>query len=226
VISTYPDTTLTAQPYLIYDHNGVNATTGRLTVVTGATTLAEGPTAGNSTVTQSYFGAGDSIPDMVMTIDVNNSTGALVGGSVSIGFGNNASLARYSWQGAITGFGFASGTGTIFDATWSVSADQYQNMPATMSQFINGFLTGGTGGVKITSSAAWGTTANFGNDWVFGTTPGLASLSGFKTNLTSPLAVTSTVTTDIFASPVPVPAAAWLFASGLGLLIPATRKRK
>jgi len=230
VTQTFPDVTLTASPYLIYDHNGVNSSTGRLTVVTGAAQLAEGAAAGGSTVTQSYFGAGDSIPDFVFNIDVNNTTGAFIGGTVSIGFGNAPSSARFLWQGTVTDFGFISpgGSGNIFDATWNVSDDQYQNMPVGLSQFVNGYLTGGLGGLKISSSAAWGTAANFGTDWIYGagatTNPYLTAYTG---GLTSPLRTNSTILADVFAAPapVPLPAAVWLLVSGFGLIAPLVRRK-
>jgi hypothetical protein len=234
VTQTFPDVTLTTSPYLIYDHNGVNASTGRLVIVTGSATLAEGPSgSGNTSVVQSYLGAGDSIPDLVLTLDVNNVTGALLGGSVSIGFGNATGAPRFSWQGAVTNFGFAApgSTGNIFDATWTMTSDEYQNMPAGLSQFVNGYLTGGSGGIKINSVAAWGAAANFGNDWVFGANAGSGTngnpfLAAFTGGLTNPLRVNTTIQADVFASPVPVPAAVWLFVSALGLLTPMARRAR
>lgn len=227
VTQTFPDVTLTAGPYLIYDHNGVNATTGRLTVVSGGVQLAEGAAAGGSTVTQSYFGTGDSVPNVIFNIDVNNTTGAFAGGSLSIGFGNATGAPRWSWQGVLTNFGSigAPGSGTIFDATWTMSADQYQNMPATMAQFVNGALVGATGGLKINSSAAWGSTANFGTDWIYGSSPNSPTIALYTAGLSSPLYTSSTVLVDVFTTPVPLPAAAWLFISGLGLLAPIVRRR-
>jgi hypothetical protein len=208
-------------PYLIYDHNGVNASTGLLRVLANTSTLVEGA----SNQLQSYLGAGDSIPDLMLTIQVDNTTGAFAGGSVSIGFGNAAAVPRFSWQGAITNFGFQSGTSTIFDATWTMSADQYQNMPGTMSQFVDGYLTGGSGGLKISSSAAWGGGANFANDWIFAANPNSSSIDGFTGGLTSPLRTASNIGVDVFASPVPLPAAVWMLIGGLGVLAPLARRR-
>ena len=92
------------------------------------------------------------------------------------------------------------------------------------------FLTGGTGALKLTSSAAWGTTTNFGNDWVYGSNPSSnTNLNGFRTGMTSPTQTNSTVTADIWATAaptaVPLPAGVWLLGSGLLALSPALRRR-
>lgn len=209
-------------PYLIYDHDGVNASTGLLRVMANTSNLVEGA----SNQLQSYLGAGDSIPNLMLTIQVDNTSGAFAGGAVSIGFGNSTAAPRFSWQGTITNFGFQSGSSTIFDATWTMSGDQYQNMPPAMSQFVDGYLTGGSGGLKISSSAAWGGDANFGNDWVFATNPNSSSIDGFTGGLTTPLRTPSNIGVDVFVSPVPLPAAVWMLIGGLGVLLPLARRRR
>ena len=232
-VQTFPDTTATTNPYLIYDFNAVNATTGRLLLVSGSSTLAEGPAqGGSSTSAQSYFGSGDSIPDILLTIDVRNGTGGLIAGSfvagtVNIGFGNSTTANRWSWTGNITQIGTQAGTGTILDAYWTVTADSYQNMPSNMSQFVNGYLTGASGGIKINSGAAWGTTANFGNDWVFGPNPSAnTNLNSFRAGMTNPIQTNSTIAADIFTSPVPEPEAALMLLAGLAVIAPMARRRK
>ena len=222
VVQTFPDITFTSSPYLIYDHNGANATTGRLRIVTGSTTLNEGAAAGGTTLTQSYYALGDSIPDLMLTIDVNNSTGAFVNGSVSIGFGNTQ---KFSWTGAVTNFGFLS-NGASFDATWNVGSDQYVNMPATLSQFVNGYLTGGTGGIKIANSNGVGGANIWAADWIRGTAATTnPNLTNFTGGLTTPNKTNSTVSVDVFATPVPLPGAVWLLGSGLAVFAPIVRRR-
>lgn len=229
VVSTFPEVALAASPYLVYDHNGVNATTGQLRVFTGATLLGEGAATGGSTLIQSYFSAPDQIPDLMLTINVNNMTGAFVNGNVNIGFGTNpANTSKFSWNGTITNFGFNNtGSGSpIFDATWTMASDQYQAMPATLSQFVNGYLTGASGGIKINSSAGFGSTANFGNDWIYGSAAATTSaLNTFISGLTSPLKTNSTITANVFASPVPEADTAWLMLIGLAALAPIARRR-
>jgi hypothetical protein len=234
VTQTFPDISLTGA-YLAYDNNAVNSTTGLLRVVASAATLNEGAAAGGSTQIQSYLSSGDTVPDVMLSFQVRNGTGgftagSLAGGTVSITMGNTTTAPRYSWTGTVNSFGFAAGAGTIFDATWSVTNDQYQSMPAGLSQFVNGFLTGGTGALKLTSSAAWGTTTNFGNDWIYGTNPSSnANLAGFRTGMTGQTETNSSVTADVWATAapatVPLPAGVWLFGSGLLALSPALRRR-
>jgi hypothetical protein len=215
VTQTFPDTTLTASPYLVYDHNAVNASTGLLTIYTGASTLNEGAGAGGSSVTQAYLGASDTIPDLMMQIQINNSTGAWLGGSVGITYGNVAANPRFAWTGNITNFGFQN-DGKLFDATWNVTNDQYQNMPGTLSQFINGYLTGSSGGIKFSNSYGFGT-GSFASDWIFGSSAATTTaLNSYITGLDAGfLRANSTVTADVFTTPVPLPAAIWLLGSGL-----------
>lgn len=234
VTQTFPDVSFTSV-YLAYDHDGVSANTGLLRVVANTSTLNEGAAAGGSTQLQSYLAAGDSIPDVMLSFQVRNGTGGftagtLVGGSVSIGFGNAAASPRFSWTGTVNQFGWATGIGTIFDATWSVGADQYQNLSAAnFPQFVNGFLSGGSGALKLTSSASWGAGANFSNDWVFGINPASnTNLNDYRAEMTSPVQTNSTITADVWASPaaVPLPAGLWILGSGLLALAPAVRRRR
>lgn len=229
VTTSFPDTTLQANPTIIYKHTGVSSTVGELTVITTATTLTA--SSGGPSVTQNY--TGDTPPqDLMLTIDVNNSTGAFVSGSVSVALGDSTTAARWSWAGNVTQFGFVDPTtstsGTIFDARWHMNADTYQNMPANMAQFVNGYLTGRNGALDLLSTASWGGTtagkANFGNDWIYGTSP-TSVPSVFTTGMTNPILVTSTISSDIWVSPVPLPGAVWLLLSGLGLVVlPGARR--
>ncbi len=229
VVNTFPAVSLTASPYLLYDHNAVNATTGQLRMFTGSSMLAEGAAAGGSTLTQSYFSSTDSIPNLMLTINVNNTTGAFVNGNVNIGYGTNpANTSKFSWMGTITNFGFNnSGSGSpVFDATWTMTGDQYQAMPATLSQFVNGYLTGGAGGLKINSSAGFGGATHFGNDWIYGSAATTTSaLNTFISGMTSPQKINSTVTASVFASPVPELDSVWLMLAGLAGAVPLARRR-
>jgi hypothetical protein len=236
---TKATTKATSKPYLVYDHNGVDANTGLLRLVSGASTLTEPGSAGGSSATQTYLGAGDSIPDVLLSIQVHNGAGGFAAGSfvsglVSIGYGNSTTTNRWQWNGTITALGSQSGTGgTILDARWNVTADQYQNMPSNMSQFINGYLSGGTGGITIRSSAAWGnlSAGNFTNDWVYGPDPSENNnMASYRQGMTKPIIQTnSSITADIFASPVPEPATGWLLLIGLApiaLIVQAQKSKK
>jgi hypothetical protein len=235
VTQTFPDATLSSA-YLIYDSNGINANTGLLRVVANATTLNEGAAAGNSTLTQSYLGPGDSTPNVILDIWVANGSGSLtagsfVGGAMSIGFGTSpANVSKFSWQGAMTGFGFQA-DGKAFDATWTMGADQYLNMPATLSQFTNGSFVGGLGGIKINNSVGF-TTQTFANDWVYGTSAATSALiNSYLGGLTTPKKVNSTVLVDAFVAqpvpvvPVPEPETILLMIIGLAAIVPFARRR-
>lgn len=232
VVSTSPGVALTASPYLVYDHNGVNATTGQLRVFTGATVLGEGAAAGGSTLTQSYFSSTDSIPDLMLTINVNNSTGAFVNGNVNIGFGygiDPANASKFSWIGTITDFGFNENKNKdkkpVFDATWTMTGDQYQAMPATLSQFVNGYLTDASGGLEINNSAEF-EREDFGKDWIYGSSARTtSSLNTFISGMTDPRKINSTVTASVFTSPVPELNSVWLMLVGLAVAVPIARRR-
>jgi hypothetical protein len=236
VVQGPADTKATTKAYLIYDHNAVDANTGLLRLVSGAFTLTEPASAGGGSVKLAYLETEDSIPDVLLSIQVHNGSGGFAAGSfvsglVSIGYGNSTTANRWQWNGTITALGSQSGTGgTILDARWNVTADQYQNMPSNMSQFINGYLSGGTGGIKIGSSAAWGTLSagNFTNDWVYGTELSEDNnMAGYRQGMTSPIIQTdSKITVDIFASPVPEPATGWLMIIGLALMALVVQAQK
>ena len=236
----------TPSAYLVYDHDGgkdpttgqSDTTIGLLRFVAGSSVLTEPTSAGgNSTSAQSHFLTG-GVPDVLLSIQVRNGTGGYAAGSfvsgvVSIGFGTATGFNRWKWDGTITALGSQSRTspGTIIDARWTVSADQYQNLPSTLSQYVNSYLAGGTGGIMISSTADWGSAANFGNDWVFGgnqTNPStVTGLNTYRTGMTSPIQQTaSTISADIFASPVPEPSEALLLLAGLALLVPLARVRQ
>ena len=68
---------------LIYDYNYFSATEGRLVILATGTSL-RGPGVPTATAPfQSYLGSGDTLRDAVIQMRINNSTGALVSGSVS-----------------------------------------------------------------------------------------------------------------------------------------------
>lgn len=242
VVQHYPDITLNNGTYLIYDHDGVDSNTGLLKLVSKTATLNEGPAWGNSTKSQAYIGSGDPNPDLMFTIAIDNATGDWSSNSsngankLTIGFGNNVTTAAaFSWQGDITNFGWqetpSNEAGTHFDATWKfTSDDRYVNMPANMSQFVNGWLTGFNdgGGIKISNTAGFSTLNNaFNQDWVFGTsantTPVQTQLSSFLMNMSSISYINSTVQADVF---VPVPPAFWLWAGALTSILPSVRRIK
>jgi len=193
--------------YLIYDHNGVNNSTGLLKVVSFGSTLVDGPgiTGGNS-LSQVYTDNSESTPDVMLTIAINKSNGAWSNSTangankVTIGFGNSvienapATTPGFSWAGDITGFGWQENIGrknkapyeygTSFDATWKFTNDDYEDMPAGMGEFVDGILTNAMtaydGGIKISNSAGFGNVPHpkaFQRDWVFGTS---ANTNGIK----------------------------------------------
>ena len=232
VVQTFPDTTTTANPYIIYDHDAINSTTGLLRLVTGASTLATSTTTGGGSATQSYFSTGDAVPDAVLSIQIRNgsggfSAGTFVNGAISIGYGNSTTAPRWRWEGTVTELGSRSGTNSIIDAIWTVTSDQYQNMPGNMGAFVNGYLSGSTGGIKISSSATWGTNNNFTNDWIYGLNPGVnTSLNSFRAGLTYANEVNSAISGDLFVAAIPEPEVTLIMLLGFALLVPMVRRRK
>ncbi len=259
VVQTYPDTTLN-QPYLIYDNNAIDANTGLLKVVAIGATLNEGPNWGNSTLTQMYAGGTDHTPDLMLSIAIDRNTGNWVNSNnplankVTINFGNgvvpngSGNTPGFKWMGDITNFGWqeeiaSTSTheyGTFFDATWKMTEDSYEDMPANMSQFVNNLLTTAMipyeGGIKISNTTGFGDVAHpvaFQRDWVFGTSATTAGvqallspfLSGLSTQTCSQNTSTdcityvhSTVNADVF---VPIPPAFWLWAGALFSILPS-----
>ena len=264
VPQAYSDVTLN-QAYLIYDNNAINNNTGLLKVVSFGSTLNEGPGAGNSTLTQSYTGGSDHTPDLMLSIAIDRTSGNWVNSNnsaankVTIGFGNSVipdgvgNTPGFKWTGKVTDFGWQQNTstnppytyGTFFDATWKFTQDDYEDMPATMSQFVDGVLTSAmapfNGGIKISNSAGFGAVPHptaFQRDWVFGTNASRTNvqnlLSPFLTGLASNTCsnntssncisyLNSTVTADVF---VPIPPAFWLWAGALGFILPSLKRKK
>ncbi|AEG02582.1 hypothetical protein [Methylomonas methanica] len=163
--------------YLIYDHNGVDNSTGLLTIASFDSRL-HSPSGAN--VSQSYMGGSDSTPDAMLTIAINKSNGswnsisAAGVNQVTINFGNsvsrnnpNTNTPGFSWTGDITGFGWLEDNsftsqyefGTKFDATWQMTGDAYEDMPSNMSSFIDDYLTslmsGYQGGIVINNTAGF-----------------------------------------------------------------------
>lgn len=224
VQQNYPDVTLGSST-LIYDANGVNATTGLLRVVSLSSLLSRAP--GASTPAQSYVGSGDSVADVMLSFAINNSTGALVTNAtynkVTIGFGNAAMASPtafgFSWQGQISQFGF-NNTGTAFDARWTMTADRYQAMPAGYSYFVNGGFNGRPGGALISNTQPVAASGNiWAFDWVRGSFAGTSGsawagqiapyVSGLNVNANR---TNSTIAADVF---LPLPASGWMLLSGL-----------
>jgi hypothetical protein len=235
VVQYYPDVTLNTN-YIIYDHNGIDADTGLFRVVSMGSTLNAASGGTPTPQTQSYAGIGDSLADVMLSVQINNVTGVFEGGTVSIGFGNNTANPRFSWQGYITNFGYLD-NGTQFNARWAMASDQYQNMPANYAQFVNNYLTsslgGKLGGINITNSAGFGTLYSWasalGKDWVFGTgvtaTSTPANIAPFVVGLDAAnlrIQSASTVQADAF---VPIPGALWLMLSGLGMIASFARRK-
>lgn len=228
-IQTYPDINLSAGPWLVYDHNAVSSTVGTLTVYAGGASLTD--FAGDPTsVNQLYQGGADGTKDAVLVININNSTGAFVSGSVNITYGNSTTAPRYQWIGTIDNFGWnAAGQ---FDALWTVASDTYQN---GVPGYSDGYLTGGNGGFLINSGTA---SLGFAGDWIIGSgaatatattldkyDSGLGTSNGVGVNPGGYTRVTSSVTSDVFATPVPEPETYGMMLVGLALLAPLARQK-
>jgi len=257
VSQSYPDVTLT-QTYLLYDNNAIDNNTGLLKLVSFGATLNEGPGSGNSTLTQTYTGGTDHTPSLMLSIAIDRTTGKwansphMDANKVTIDFGNavtpNGSeiTPGFKWLGDITDFGWQQNIsntanneyGTFFDANWTVSQDDYEDMPDSMNQFVDNGLTNSNGGIKISNSAGFGAVSQplaFQRDWVFGTNADMAGIQGLLSPYLAGLSndicsnhsstecisyLHSTVTADVF---VPIPAAFWLWAGALGFILPSVK---
>jgi len=157
VVQDFPDITLNTN-FIIYDRNGVDANTGLLRIVSRGSTLNHAPGTGNVVGTQSYSATGDTIPDSMFTVAINNQTGTLVSGSpfnrvtITEGNANNpANTFVFAWEGNVRQFGFLvteTSTGAFqiaFDGRFSLTADRYARLsgsPTTLqSQYFNDRFT-------------------------------------------------------------------------------------
>jgi hypothetical protein len=230
VTQTFPDVSMINGTYLIYDHNGGGATVGQLSVVTNIATLQEGAAAGGTSSIETY---GTNVYSTALTLNINNATGAFVGGSVSILAGTGA--AKFAWSGTITNGGLTTlGTGSLANGTWTVTGDTYSGLPAGLSQFVNNYLTGALGGFIITTGTGF-TLPPSGlatTDWLVGAAATTINTTYLPSALISGVTLTAankfnaTVTVDTFATPVPLPAAIWGLLGGLGMLAPVARRRR
>lgn len=231
----YSDVTL-GNSVLVYDSNYNNTNTGRLVVVSVSSQLKT-PT-GQTMTAQTYAGAGDTQPyEEMLTINVNNQTGAFISGSVSINRGNSTTAPGLVWNGTVTNFGFGD-TGRAFDATWQVSGDQYYNLPgATFGNYTTNALAGTRGGIILAISGTTGlggpmtgATGWFNKDWLVGTTAGASNTNlntyaaslGLSIDASATRLTSSSVTADVF---VPLPAPLLLLGSSLLAAGAALRRR-
>lgn len=224
VTQTYPDVSMGNATYIVFDHNAAGASIGTLFIVTQLNVLNEGPGAGNSTQSQSY-----SALTQVLSVNVT-STGAFAGGTVSILSGTGA--AKFAWSGTVTNAGFntvGTSTSPLLNGTWTVTSDTYSGLnQANLGQFVNGYLTGASGGFNVNTQGTGFTLSNASllSDWIVGSAASAPTLpSGIAAGLTTPYYYTANVTVDVFATPVPLPTSAWMFLGGLILLVPVLRRR-
>ncbi len=224
LVQTFPDATLTGN-YIKYDSNGFDGDTGLLSIISNGASFNKASGGSSNTFAQSYLGAGDSVPDVTLTFKIANGTGSLAagtfeGGNVTIGFGNVTTNPRFSWTGNITNYGMTADMKSL-DATWQVTADAYQNMTPSFSQFVNGYLTNGLGGIKINNvgfASARTDSQLFNQDWLFGSNANNTTNTAYLSGLTNPTRVQGNNTIDVFASPIPEPETYALMLLGLGVL--------
>ncbi len=202
---------------LLQNQVSYNDSTYVLTIFSYASQL-KGASSMASTPGQSYVGGGtpaDTARDQMLSIQLD-AAGNFVSGTVTIGFGNtsrsgspnyNAAAFGFSWTGTVTGFGYTN-DGARMNATWTMNADQYRNMPAAYSLFVNNYLAGAAGGIDIGRQGGWVSV---------GTQPGGGA------NFANGNFSWTDATVDVYA--VPLPAGLWLLGSGLALLAPAMRRR-
>lgn len=240
---------------LIYDANAYSATEGRLRVVASAANLS-GPGVSTSTVPQqNYLGGTDSVKDMAIELRINNSTGALISGTVLIprdlNYPGGSGSTADSWTaaGTVTNFGWqdfvAGNTGNTFDVRWRVDSYDFTdvaanttliNAPASCNLGAGNGLCGygyarfGTTGIAWTSGTN-GAPINFGIDWVRGT--GVISgstpsplLGTLDDGINASSYLNNAASADIFVTPVPLPGAVGLMGAGLAALLPWLRRRR
>jgi len=109
---------------------------------------------------------------------------------------------------------------TLYDFSgWVSSLLSYPN-PAVLQLFVNGSQVG----ANITASTVGGVWEQFSGQWDSGTSS-LASLAIYDINLA--FAPNDFALDDLSFTVVPIPAAGWLFASGVaGLAVLVRRRRK
>ncbi len=259
-VTTWLDTNLSGVA-LIYDANFYSTTEGRLVVLASGNSL-RGPGVPNNNVAgpnpalpgaipaQIYLGP-DQFRDPMITLRINNQTGALVSGTVSVTASNDA-VPNDSWSflGTITQFGFSERNGTAttntFDARFTVNSydlsDVVQGLVGPASQNPSaptvclatnpwcgmGYLRIGADLVPFLGGA--NSAVNFAADWVrgvgviTGTTPN-PQLGTFDDGIAAAAYNNAAVSSDIFMT-VPVPGAFALFAAGLLGLGPLARRRR
>lgn len=220
IAQTWPDVTL-GLGSLYYDHDASTTGEGLLRLVVSQATLGLAPG-----VTQSQL---YNPQDVALSIEIDNATGAFLGGTVDISFGTSTTAPRFSWTGTITNFGF-SADGKTFNASWQLQSDQYQNMTGAFSALHNGEMSGIGGGIILSNAGGWSAAnffhtatgaENFGLDWVMGSTNN--NLAAYRAGMSSPIVVTSATTADVF---VPLPAGVWLLGSALGGLVSLVRRAR
>lgn len=244
-VSTAFDSQLSSAA-LIYDFNFYSATEGRLVVMASATSLSgPGVPTGSSAPSQFYLGATDTLRDVVIQMRINNSTGALVSGSVSVPADNLASGAADSWSygGTITNFGVAENSGSTvntFDARWFADGYNFSDVVANPALSVPGApqvcSTGaglcGYGYLRFSTAAVpflggVGTGVNFATDWVRGA--GLSSpnpaLGTYDDGIATAAFAAQAVSADVFLTPVPTPGSFALMAAGMLALLPLMRRR-
>ena len=249
--TTWLDTTLSSGAAMIYDANFYSATEGRLVILASGNTLL-GPGVPATAPAQIYLGGTDTVRDPMITMRIQNTTGALVSGTVSVTPSNDGGPNdSWSFLGTITQFGFSERNGAAtngtFDARFKVDSydlsDVAQGLvggasslhpnaptvcPATQPFCGFGYLRIGWDGVPFLGGS--GSAVNFATDWVRGTgvingtTPN-AQLGTFDDGIALTAYSNTGVTTDIFMT-VPVPGAFALFAAGLLGLGPLARRRQ